>query len=422
MIKEPQVSFYDLISSLSSAMDLVDTSVVNHQKRVAYIALFIAMEMGLAKEECAKILLAGLLHDCGVLSSTEKISAIEFEFSLTRESEKHCIIGQRFLNDVPFVSDIASLVRHHHARWNERESLSSGETVPLGAYILHLADRVEVLINRREEILGQVPGILKRIESESGRIFNPDAVEVLKNISGQECFWLDLVSPYAEKILARKLNGRVIEINLLELMDIAKLFYKIIDFRSRFTATHSMGVATGAEFIAGLAGFSQTEQKMMRIAGYLHDLGKLAVPTEILEKNGALNNYEARIMKSHTYYTYRILESINGMETINSWASFHHERLNGNGYPFHIKGNEISLGSRILAVADVVTALTEDRPYRTAMTKDKALGIIHKMVNNNSLDSYVVHLLTDNYDDVTHVIKSAQENAFRDFLSMGSVA
>jgi HD-GYP domain-containing protein (c-di-GMP phosphodiesterase class II) len=69
-----------------------------------------------------------------------------------------------------------------------------------------------------------------------------------------------------------------------------------------------------------------------------------------------------------------------------------------------------------------IHALTEDRPYRATMTKDKALGIIQSMVKNNSLDPFVVHLLTDNYDVVTQVIKAAQENAFRDFLSMGPVA
>jgi len=418
MIKESRISLYDLISSLSGAMDIVDTAVVNHQKRVAYIAYFIAAELGLDKHECTKILLAGLLHDCGVFSSEEKIKAIEFDFSVNvKTCETHCIIGSKLLQDIPLVSDIAPLVKYHHIKWDDRDQ-DWEDPIPRGSHILHLADRVEVLIKRNEEILGQVKDILSCIEKEAGHMFNPELVEVFKAISHQECFWLDLVSPYAEKVLARKLSAEIIDMDLNELLDIAKLFHRIIDFRSRFTATHSMGVATCAESIAALAGFSETECKMMRIAGYLHDLGKLAVPTEILEKNGTLNEHERRIIKSHTYYTYRILEGINGMEIINSWASFHHERLNGSGYPFHLKDREITLGSRILAVADVFTALTEDRPYRKEMSQKRILGIMERMAAHRDLDTFVVHLLTNNYDKINSDLKEARTKVLEDFLSL----
>lgn len=422
MIKEPRISLFDLVSSLSNAMDLVDSSVVNHQKRVAYIAYFISLELGLDENECIKILLAGYLHDCGVLSLEEKLSALEFEFGMnTKECERHSIIGYQLLSDIPLVSNIAPLVRYHHVRWEDRDKPNWEEPIPVGSHILHLADRIEVLIHRNEEILGQVKRIIQRIEEESGRMFDPELVEIIKTISRQECFWLDLASPFADKVLARKLDTRLIEMDLHELLDIAQLYYKIIDFRSAFTATHSIGVATSAEAIAGLAGFSETERKMMLIAGYLHDLGKLAVPTEILEKNGSLNDREVRIIKSHTYYTYRILEGINGMETINSWASFHHERLNGNGYPFHLKGDKLPLGSRILAAADVLTALTEDRPYRKAMPKEKVLEIMERMVDNQNLDAFVVHLLINNFDQIDIARKTAQAEVLKDFRSLWSI-
>jgi len=95
----------------------------------------------------------------------------------------------------------------------------------------------------------------------------------------------------------------------------------------------------------------------MEIAGYFHDLGKLRVPKEILEKPGKLSTEEFNIIKSHTYHTYRILSHIPNFETINWWASFHHERLNGSGYPFRINAFNFPLGSRIMAIADVFTLL-----------------------------------------------------------------
>src|SRR5690606_8284531 len=114
-------------------------------------------------------------------------------------------------------------------------------------------------------------------------------------------------------------------LNLDELIKLSEVFAYIIDFRSPFTANHSLGVAQVARKLAELAGFSENECKMMLIAGYLHDIGKLAISNEILEKPEKLETDEFNIIKSHVFYTYRTLESIKEFETINIWASLHHE-------------------------------------------------------------------------------------------------
>ncbi|MGC8574942.1 MAG: HD-GYP domain-containing protein [Caldisericum sp.] len=153
----------------------------------------------------------------------------------------------------------------------------------------------------------------------------------------------------------------------------------------------------------------------MEIAGYLHDLGKLAVPKEILEKPDKLSTEEFNVVKSHTYYTYRILSCIPNFETINRWASFHHERLDGSGYPFRLSAFDLPLGSRIMAVADVFTALTEDRPYRAGMDVDKALKIIENMSQNNILDVYTVQLLKKNIAKVNEARIYSQTEALREY-------
>lgn len=148
---------------------------------------------------------------------------------------------------------------------------------------------------------------------------------------------------------------------------------------------------------------------MMLIAGYLHDLGKLAISNKILDKPGRLSEDEFNIIRSHTYYTYHLLEPIAAFQTINQWASYHHEKLDGTGYPFHIEGENIPLGSRVMAVADVFTAITEDRPYRKHMEDDSAKEILKNMVDSGSLDGKVVEILMENFETVNQVCRQTQE-------------
>ena len=129
----------------------------------------------------------------------------------------------------------------------------------------------------------------------------------------------------------------------------------------------------------------------------MHDLGKLSVPEEILEKPGKLSPEEFRIIKKHTYYTYRILDVIPGFDEINRWASFHHEKLDGSGYPFRLHEENIPTGSRIMAVSDVFSALTEDRPYRMGLPRQRVVEILGQM-SPGGLDSQVVKNLVNNYD------------------------
>lgn len=154
---------------------------------------------------------------------------------------------------------------------------------------------------------------------------------------------------------------------------------------------------------------------MMKVAGYLHDLGKLAVPAEILGKPGKLTNDEWNIIRSHTYHTHHIVGAIPALEVINTWAAFHHECLDGNGYPFHIKGDDVPLGSRIMAVTDVFTAITEDRPYRKGMTTEEALWVLQQMVADLKLDGSVVSGLREHFDEVNSARVDAQATSEEEY-------
>jgi energy-coupling factor transport system substrate-specific component len=125
-------------------------------------------------------------------------------------------------------------------------------------------------------------------------------------------------------------------------------------------------------------GFSGDEIKSLRRAALLHDLGKVAVPGSILDKPGKLTDEEFAVIKEHAQLTIDILKEITPFRDLASVAAYHQERYDGSGYPHGLKGEEIPIPSRVLAVADVFDALTSDRAYRKAMNMGEAVGILKK--------------------------------------------
>ena len=417
MIKEPRLTLFDLAICLSDAADLVCPALVNHHKQVAYIASCLGAEMGLDEDVQKDLVLAGAVHDIGALSLDERIETMAFE---TNQTSVHSEVGHSLLRLFKPMEHIAEIVLRHHHYWNGgRGEAAEGAPVLLESHIIHCADRVAVLMDNEKEILGQADGIRKKILEERGGMFRPDVCDAFIAAARREYFWLDAVSPTVYRILRQKIRMKSLTLDISQLRELAVFFARIIDFRSRFTATHSAGVAATAEALAGLAGFSKHEREYMRIAGLLHDLGKLAVPREILEKPGKLDTSEFDIIRTHTYHTYRILDTLEDFDTINTWGAFHHERLNGNGYPFHHNGDVLSLGSRIMCVSDVFTAITEDRPYRTGMPQKEVLGVLHSMVKSNAIDADIVKLLEQNLEEVNGIRNISQAESremYRDII------
>lgn len=138
----------------------------------------------------------------------------------------------------------------------------------------------------------------------------------------------------------------------------------------------------------------------MRIAADLHDLGKIMVPNEILDKPGSLTREEIDVVQSHTFYTRKALEVVSGFEEITEWAANHHEKLNGKGYPIGLTASQLDFNSRLMACIDIYQALTEERPYRTALSHEDAMGILFSMAKQSLIDASIVN-------DVNAVLGSA---------------
>jgi HD-GYP domain-containing protein (c-di-GMP phosphodiesterase class II) len=152
-------------------------------------------------------------------------------------------------------------------------------------------------------------------------------------------------------------------------------------------------------------------------AGYLHDIGKLSVPLEILEKPGVLDEREMAIIRHHPYQTFKILQHIRMDETVRNWSAFHHERLDGSGYPFHLSGAQLTLGCRLITVADVFTALVETRPYRPGLARQQAVTILQNMTAKGWLDGDLVQSISGNFEEMNIICRQAEERALNDYQS-----
>jgi HD-GYP domain-containing protein (c-di-GMP phosphodiesterase class II) len=407
LLDKIKINLFALLRSISDAQDLISPLLSNHQQQVAYLSYRLSLKLNLSLQDQKDIFLAGIVHDIGALSTSERLEIREKE---SMNVNNHAFIGAKLLEDFKPMQNTAKIIRFHHLSWNNGKGrFYCEEEVPFGSHVIHLADRVCTMIKMDGNILSQIPHIVDYIQSRSNTVFVPEIVAALIELSTEEYTWLDLKS----KFPVNKVNVCQLHIEELDIEDLLKLtiiFSHIIDFRSSFTARHSAGVASIAHKLAQLFKFSPKECKMMLVAGYLHDIGKLAIDNELLEKPSKLTEDEFNIIRSHTYYTYQLLDIVPELKEIKEWAAYHHERIDGKGYPFHIKGEALSLGSRIMAVADVFTAITEDRPYRKGMEDIQAIKVLNDMVNHGALDGRVVKVLIDNLQ----MIKILRENSQRE--------
>ena len=404
MQKQIAINCGNFLLSLSDAIDLANSEIAQHQLKTAFIAWEISRVANLSPEMIKDIFVASLFHDVGAITVEEKILLHNFETDLLN---KHCQRGELLLKRMPSFENIAKIVLYHHTRWDEiAEPLETYHII--SSQILQLADYIERLIDHNKYILHQSDNIIDNVKVQSGKLVHSKIINYFLEVAKREDFWLDLISTRLYSILFNNGPLKSKEIDISEILTISKLFRDLIDFKSPFTATHTTGVSASAKIISELFGLTESEVRNMEIAGNFHDLGKLTIPNSILDKPAKLTKDEFAIIKCHTYYSYQVINSIQGLETIAEWAAYHHENLNGNGYPFHYSANELTIGSRIMMVADIYTAISEDRPYRKGMSKDEIFKILSDATAKNNLDSRIVETLFDNFDEINEQIRAIQ--------------
>ena len=379
--------------------------------------------MHLPEEDVVLAMSAALLHDIGSFANDEPESVQEIE----RYAQDVSMVSARMLEDLPGFSEVASVIRYCQCSWRDSvacaiEEGSTCERLGRIASIVHVADDASLMliVDTKNRVLNKVGKILDAIKACSGTLYSPEVVDAFATVAEAEYVWMDLAF---NPMFLTYFTGEIATVSLDEVVQLTSLMSRIIDYRSVFTAMHSAGVAASAHELALLAGFTAEDAKKILVAGNLHDVGKLVVPRSILEKPGKLTTDEFNIVKEHPYYTSLVLLGAEGFDDIRKWASRHHEKLHGRGYPFHFGGEALDCGDCIMGVADVFTAITEERPYRSGMPREKVAAILSDSVRNDELNGDLVDLLLDNYDQVDHARDEASRRAGkRYFESLSSEA
>lgn len=399
-----KINLQRAITSLTGALDFVGIDEVHHGKRVALMAASIAEEMGWPPARCDEMLYAGMLHDCGVSRTKEHRSLTE---SLEWEgAEEHCLRGEQYLLACPPLARFSTVVRWHHTRW---EKLLAQEIDPerrLETNLIFLADRADVLLAPyfvgaalKNEILWEYPALVERLVKLSGTLFSPELIAAFQRASSRESFWLAMDPAYIEdEIEGHLARSAPVDLNTEEALAVAGLFARTVDAKSSYTLEHSTRVARIARHLAQASGIRCEHLDQVEIAGLLHDLGKLRVPEEIIDKPGALTREERAFVMRHSYDTGHLLKKVFPNLPIPDWAAMHHENLLGTGYPFHRQARVIPQEARLIAVADIFQALAQERPYRGHMGKIEVLSRLEGLSDQGRIDPAFVGLLRDNLD------------------------
>jgi HD-GYP domain-containing protein (c-di-GMP phosphodiesterase class II) len=379
-----------LIESIAAALDIVEGELLgastHHGKRIAALCSVMGQNLGLGDEELSALTTCALLHDSAlteyILSERE---GMEREASLKR----HCELGQRNVDSLLFKTDISGFVLYHHERPDGSGPFGkkAGE-FPLGAELIAIADFIDVTYHLQRVRAEDLPGLRNHITANAGVLYTSFAAEALLTALDQAML-LSLADDRIGNTVERLIPPWTVDMDNQLILSLGELASRIIDYKSPFTRRHSTGIAEKAWIMGTYYEYDQSHLAELFLAASLHDIGKLAVPTEILEKPGKLDAREFDIIKGHVYHTYKLLEGIQGFERIRDWASNHHEKLDGTGYPFGKKAAELDFNSRLMACLDIYQAVREERPYHPDRDHGAAMEILFDMAGKGQIDAHI---------------------------------
>lgn len=395
-----RIDLQQAVVALSDALDLVGVDALYHGKRVSFMMLagYAQLQPELSEDQVFQL---GLLHDVGV-SSTEVHRHLisELEWS---GADEHCRVGADRLARFPPLAPLAPYVRYHHSRWEDLIARGLAKNTATMANWIFLTDRVDTLAAAHYfhgNILDAKDSILQTIAKYKGNLFKPELIELFLQLAARDAFWLSQEPAHIVAFVANRAQTQsLVTLDLPPLRALATIFAEVVDCKSRFTHEHSLGVAQLSRYLAECFGLSDEICDMIEIAGLLHDLGKLQTPDDVLDKAGPLDEHERHRIHHHSFETYEMLKKIVGFEEVARWAAYHHESPGGSGYPFRMKGDQLDLEARIVAVADVFQALAQERPYRKGLETDEIDKILQDLANQQKLDREVVACVSRHMDE-----------------------
>ena len=366
------------ICIMERALNLIDPKLISHGKRVAYRLFKSLYPLQIYDDEKLRdICMLGLLHDIGAYK-TEDINAItNFEME---NVWNHPIYGYLFLKYFSPLGKLAPVVAFHHAKDNQMTFLS--EENKMLAKLLKASDRADIL-----QHFGAEP-------------INFDNTDIDKDDEFNRVFRHTL---FTDK----------------EIDSFLKMIVFSIDFRSPQTMLHTFAASNIAVSLAYLAHADIKQIERLKSGALMHDIGKMGTPLHILEGTAAkLSKADMSIMKEHVVLSETVLKGCVDEDILNI-AINHHEKLNGKGYPKGLSGSTLPFLDRIMAVADVFSAMCVARSYQNALPKEKVVQILNNMKNDNLLDKAIINLAVDNYDKIIKDLDIKSKSivgAYEDFM------
>jgi HD-GYP domain-containing protein (c-di-GMP phosphodiesterase class II) len=390
----------DFLLSFSKAMDALEGKPMRSAMKVAVLAGSIAKLIELPRRDVAAVVYAALLHDIGLAVLVPKIyphlpqgvtdkklfqahallnaRVMPFSVDGTISDDlfdllhQHTETAQEFIQRIGMSSDVGDIIASHHelSDGSGYPRGIKGDLIPIGARVLAFADVVEGVLGQATQ---DAPGLLSRrmaldefLDTKASGKFDPEVISVFKRmLNDNDDLLAQLCTLDVESMVCQLLPDRYSALDGYAIFRLALAMGNLSDnLMPEFKRGRSVKVADMAAQLAQALGIGQEQCGQLVIAGLVMDLGHLGTPSTVLFKTGLLTTEDKNIIYDHPRLTQEILKNIPGFENIGLWASEHHERINGQGYPGQRRGYEISVGGRILALADVFNALTSKRPYR----------------------------------------------------------
>lgn len=386
----------EVAAMMRRSLNVVDARLVDHGLRVGIVldAMLEAANWPLDKRR-REVFLVAALHDVGAYRTEEIDRLVEFE---TDDVWEHSFYGCLFFRELSPLAAYADVVLYHHMP--DDCFTDQDLSIRFLAQVLHVADRVDVLMLQHAN--ADADEIKRLLMNARPGMFSSEATELFFEAERRFGVVNKLRGPL-------DLDPRLIAIDkdypaaATEFLD---MLVHVIDFRSRHTVTHTVTTAWVAYELARRLLPEEDDAGRVYGAGILHDLGKIGIPLSILEKPGRLDADEMSTMRKHVLMTEDILAGYTP-DDIMAAAVRHHEKLDGSGYPYGLQGDALALSDRIVAVADIVSALVGMRSYKLSYPKEKVLRLLNEQSAKGLLDRVVVETMTQDYDGIMEVVVRA---------------
>lgn len=399
-----KINVSEILYAFSVALDAVEGDLIGattfHSQRVAYISSLMTKNMGLSDKEKICLAISSVLHDNALTQyiQEEMFKGVEYgNVKIDTALGRHCANGESNVKVLPVYENIDHVILYHHERADGNGPFhKKPEEIPFFSRVIHLADRVDVNVNFETIDEKKYSEVIEHLKEYTGTVYDEEVVnlfienvtfEKLKGIEGDKIL----------TILNEEIPHYIRDYSSKELLQLAEMFAKIVDYKSPFTTRHSRGIAQKAREMGIYYNWDEETCDKLYFAGAVHDIGKLLVNREILEKPDKLTEAEYKHIQNHAIGSYVILNGIAGIDDIRNWAVHHHEKLDGSGYPFGKTADELNKKERLMACLDIYQALIEARPYKEGMPHEKAMGILKSMADKGQLDKDIVKDIDEYY-------------------------